>query len=156
MNNQTSALTRGGFPLVAIFLLTAVVAVLGSQISLIIAMKKNVSVDFPFSIAVGGATGLSLGLLIGLFHIRRLRGAMIGLLAGLVTGGMAGPACMAAIEQPWPILFTSLAGGAGLMVIAILYRLINDRDPVGRSGDSLVVADLHPLTHGDQSSNSNE
>ena len=147
MNVRPAKLTRGGFPLAAIFMLTAVVAVLGSQLSLINGMAKKVSVNFPLSIAVGAATGLALGCLIGLLHIRRVRGAVVGMATGLVTGGMAGPICMASIEQPWPILFASVAGGLGLIVFAALYRLINDKDPVGRSGESFSIADLQAITH---------
>ena len=86
-------------------------------------MKKTI-------LKYGGISGLIFGLIIGLYHFHRSRGASIGMGTGFVFGALSGPICAFAIRFPWSTCCTALAGGIVLVVSAAIFQAINGNDPV--------------------------
>jgi hypothetical protein len=122
-----------GFPLFALFLLVALFAVVAAQLSWLATGVVEAPWAMGTAAALGGASGLVFGLMIGLYHFRRIRGALIGMATGLVFGAMTGTICNVAIAYPWATYCMSMAGGVTLVGIAMLYRAVSSDDPVSKS-----------------------
>ena len=117
-----------GFPLGAIFLLMALFCVLLATNGL---MGKTDDPRFViYSIGIGAVSGCFTGIVIGLYHFNRFRGAAIGMLSGSIFGGLVGPFCARAMEKPWRASVIAIGFGVLLVLIAIVYRRINGDDPV--------------------------
>ena len=134
MKPKSKAKSPTSYPLGALFLLLTIVAVL------IVPLKElakkeiwmEVQTSVPQSAVIGLIAGLACGVIIGLYHFRRQRGAMIGMVAGATTGALAGPVCALSFVVPWPVIFSSLTGGLALLVVASVFRVVNSNDTMGQ------------------------
>jgi len=74
------------------------------------------------AVAGGGVLSL-LGLLLGLFHFSRWRGALAGVLLGGVLGLLLGPLIFAAPASLPLVLLSSLGGAIVILGVAVVARL---------------------------------
>ena len=135
----------GGFPLAAIFLLIALVAILLAQLGLILTSESFDAEALVAAAIFGAVSGLIYGFFIGLYHYRIVRGGAVGAMTGLVAGALTSPICVAAVGDPWKALFSSIGGSVVLVVLAALYRILNRSDAALRA-DSISQLAKSSLT----------
>ncbi len=130
MNNPPPS-PRRTYPLSALFVLTAVCGVITALLTPIISAVSDGSLHFRavFWAAVAGVAFMTvLGVVIGLFHHRRLAGAGIGALTGFILGPAIGPLVLVPTEE-LPRLFVVAVGGSFVLVAAsTILRLMSSRD----------------------------
>lgn len=116
-----------GFPLVALFLLIGVVASVAGQFALL--RDADVSVaELTRAAAVFSVGGATLGIIVGLHHLRRIRGGIVGMLVGLCVGAFAGPIGCIADREPVQSFAAAAVCGATMIVCAATYHLFNVRN----------------------------
>ncbi len=122
------------FSLGAMFLMTALFCLMLAMLSWILRSEEARSM-LQISVTAGAAWGFFTGIVIGLYHYRRMRGVLIGMPTGTVVGALAGPLCIQFYESPWATIVMSLICGAVLIGLASLFRLLNRDDPVSKRTD---------------------
>ena len=127
----------GGYPLAAIFLLIALVAVLMSQLGWLVASKSFDGQALLVAAIFGAGSGVVYGFFIGLYHYRLSRGLVIGAFTGLLVGALTSPVFVVAVSDPWKALSSSIGGSIVLVGLAVAYRLVN-RDDAMRRSDSIA------------------
>lgn len=110
------------FPLYFLFVLVTFVAV---ALAMYAAVINNLDLTFSAAINVtglGAIVGFSLGLLVGLYHVRQIWGAALGGLLGTLLG--SGVVCLYFVdENAFPKLVTAQVGGSVfILFLAALLR----------------------------------
>ena len=117
------------FPLNALFLLVALVAITAANLSPLFAAEMELT-EMGIAGGLGALTGIVFGAVIGLYHFRRRRGFFVGGVTGCITGAVTGPLCAISIEEPWQAMTLSSLGGLSLIGMSLAYRVLNSDDPV--------------------------
>lgn len=129
MESQILDRRTRGFPLVALFLLIAIAAMVIAQLSLL--RDAGIPTSNLFAVAIpSGVVGAVFGLIVGLHDLRRARGAAVGMLIGTLVGALSGPIALSANARPGPAIVLATATGFGLLVMTTVYRRANMKDPV--------------------------
>ena len=119
-----------GYPLGALFVLTAASAILVAMVSPVgKALSKDGLGGFELAMAcvTGSVVGLLTGAVIGLHQLRKVRGLFCGLLAGAVIGAIAGGICMVPVEGMPAVLYASLGGSAILVAVGAALRFTSNK-----------------------------
>ena len=117
------------FPLNALFLLVALVAITAANLSPLFAAEIE-PIEMAMAAGLGAVAGIVFGAIIGLYHFRRQRGFLVGCMTGCITGAVTGPLCAIAMKEPWQAMTLSSLGGLSLIGMSLAYRALNSDDPV--------------------------
>lgn len=115
---------RQGVSLANLFLLVTVCGVLAAHLIPVIAIaRKTNAINSLISLCVGGAfAGMFLGIPVGLCQRRPWLGLGLGIPLGFIVGAVVGPLMLLPAERFGELIRISLAGGATLVVFAMLAR----------------------------------
>jgi len=119
-----------GYPLVALFVLVAVCAILAAMSAPVVGVVISGQVGVGTVLAVTAAAGLAtscVGVVVGLHHHRRLIGALVGAGAGLVVGLLIGPLLVVPPDGFFSLLFAALGGSVVLLLIGVITRWMSRR-----------------------------
>ena len=122
------------FSLEAMFLMTALFCLMLAMLSWIFRSEAARSL-LAVAVSAGATWGFFTGIMIGLYHYRRMRGVIIGMPTGTVVGAMAGPLCIQTYDSPWATIVMSFICGVILICVATLFRWLNKDDPVSKRPD---------------------
>ena len=124
----------GTFSLGGLFQLITVLSVMLGLVGFLLQTKLIHQSVIAYGIGLGALNGTISGVLIGLYHHRRLRGATIGFFTGMCFGALVGPLAIASLSpqsfagisqsSPWVPTLMALVGGGLLILMALVYRLI--------------------------------
>jgi len=113
------------FPLSALFVMIAVCGVIASMVGPMAraTISDNIGVtDVAAASFLGSLIVMLLGAIVGLYHHRKARGAMWGILVGAWIGMVAGPTVLTPADA-FPLLIkTSVAGAAMLVGVGLAFR----------------------------------
>ena len=141
---------RRGYPLSILFLLTGVCATVFTLIGLLVHQDRplvDLAKEIIGSVIVWTVALMVLGLIIGLFHHARLRGALWGVLVGWFLGMCFGPLLFIPPKAFPLVLLTSVIGSAVLIACATVIRLNSavTRAADGEQRPALTPPKPHPL-----------
>ena len=121
-----------GYPLSSLFLLIALIAAISAHISPLFnaPLGSSEPQNLVMLSFLSGTAGAFFGMVIGLYHYRRVKGLIWGVLLGVVFGSLCGPVFAASFTYPWQTMVISGVSTVVLLGIAALFRRINDTDPV--------------------------
>jgi hypothetical protein len=127
---QTSSRTTSGYPLVALFLLLTacgiIAALVGPAARAISA--GEVGWDDALLAAILSSVGAAgLGAVIGMFHYRRGRGLLWGLLVGSVIGVFLGPLMLAPASSFGSVIALSFGGAAVIVLVMVMFHVTSRR-----------------------------
>jgi hypothetical protein len=139
------------FSLSALFLLTAACA---SVVALITPLARGrVGEDiglseFAFAVIAGGLLLGAIGMVLGLFHYRRMVNALAGLLLGILLGVLAGPLAFVPPEDFSYVLLSAAGGVITMLGLATAVRLAGggwSKGDVRRRSAPVSEPKRHPL-----------
>lgn len=119
-----------GYPLGALFVLTAASAILVAMVTPIgkaLTEKNLTGFELLIACLLGGAAGMFFGVVIGLHQLRKVRGLFCGLGAGAVLGALAGAICMIPAEGSSATFYASLGGSAILIGVGAVLRFTSTK-----------------------------
>lgn len=119
---EPAPVDRRGFPLLALFLLTAFCAGLAGVVAPVVRAFRAEQIggrDAFWATLIGAAVGLLVGMIIGLFQRRPLAGLVWGAPTGLVLGAIIGPLTLLPRTEA-NSLFASAVGGSVLLILFAL------------------------------------
>ena len=123
---ESSGENRRVYPLSVLFLVTAGCAIFSALLTPLLRALAGGTVGF-FDASVtsmgGGLFGGFLGGMVGIYHYRRGRGLIWGLLVGLSMGALLGPLSLIPVEAAPSLLGLSAAGAVLLVALAAGFRL---------------------------------
>lgn len=124
-NNYRS--TNRGYPLSALFLLVTLFATLSAFVAIAARTFNTPDVDsilelLGFSIAECIIFAV-LGIFVGLFHYRQLRGMLIGLLSGGVIGLFVGPILLVPTGLFLELVLVSIVGSIIIILVGSITRI---------------------------------
>lgn len=125
-----------GFPLTALFLLTAFCSVLAGMLVQVVraAMAREIGAEaLAISVACGAFVGLLAGGTIGLLQQRPLVGLLVGAPTCFVLGGLVGPLPLLPSSRLGELWMTAIGGSAALIVFAVVIRAVSGSRPTNDS-----------------------
>lgn len=111
------------YPLSALFVLIALCSVLAAMISPLarsVAAENTNLIQFVIAMVALAFIGLILGFIVGLFHYRRTRGAILGMSAGVLVGMISGPLMLSPFTAFPALLGFSFLGAIMLIVTGFI------------------------------------
>ena len=128
-NSNPSSPSRG-YPLSALFLLVTASGVVLAMVTPVFRGPQETGWTELLIASIAGSVLLSLvGLLLGLFHYSRWRGALSGVLLGAVLGLLLGPLIFASPASLPLVLLSSLGGAIVIVAVAAVARLTSAPPP---------------------------
>jgi hypothetical protein len=123
--HMSTAPRQRGYPLGALFVLVTVSGVLIAGITPLVQLASHGEAELiPLLIAAvcGMVAGGLTGIVVGIHHFRRMLGAGLGLMAGIIIGGAAGIIALLP-ESRVLAAATAIVAGSGLVVgVALMMR----------------------------------
>ncbi|MFM9116828.1 MAG: hypothetical protein ACKOU6_11795 [Planctomycetota bacterium] len=122
---QWSARGPGGFPLGALFVLTAVCAVIASHLLPIYETLRTGKINPPqvlLTSLLGGVITMILGGLLGIMQPRPGRGAIIGVVIGFFVGAILLPAALLPATGVTNYWVVSLTGSFLIVLTGAIFR----------------------------------
>jgi len=127
-SSKEQADAAGGFPLSALFLLTALCCVLAAlamqYVRSALAGELHWEILLVASV-VGAVQGMILGSLLGLAQRGPVTGMFVGGPTGFVLGAIVAPLCLVPVEQLSGIMGVTIGGSALLIVVAVVIRMVS-------------------------------
>ena len=122
-----SANSTHSYPLSALFVLVAACAVIASLITPVVRSVADGTIGVSEAVGAsisGTLITMLLGAIVGLYHYRRLRGVLWGVLTGAVIGVIAGPVVLAPASDFPSLMSISAFGALILVLIGAGFRLV--------------------------------
>lgn len=122
---RLSARGPGGFPLGALFVLTAVCAVIASHLLPVYEMLRTGKIDPPqvlLTSIVGGVVTMILGGVLGIMQPRPARGVALGVVIGFFVGAILLPAALLPANGVTDYWVVSLSGSFLIVITGAIFR----------------------------------
>lgn len=122
---RLSARRPGGFPLGALFVLTAVCAVIASHLLPVYETLRTGKINPPqvlLTSFVGGVVTMILGGVLGIMQPRPGRGAVIGVVIGFFVGAILLPAALLPADGVTDYWVVSLSGSFLIVITGAIFR----------------------------------
>lgn len=116
---------RRGFPLLALFVLTAICAVLIGLVRPALQFAAEDAASLKKTLAAAGLGMIALGILgaiIGAFDERRATGVLLGILTGSALGILVGPIAIVPADRLPSLIGASIGGSVVILILAALAR----------------------------------
>jgi hypothetical protein len=129
-NSSLNRSPNRSYSLSMLFVLVAACAIVASFLTPVargVVSGKVGLVELLFSSVGGGIAIMMAGGVLGLFHYRPVRGALWGIIAGGVTGAIAGPLVLVPSEALGATFGASICGAVLLLVIGAAFRASSPR-----------------------------
>jgi hypothetical protein len=133
---ENSERPRQGYPLVSLFILVALCAILLGMATPLgfevhhgtVGAAEVIVASFLGAVILG-----VLGTIVGIYHHRRLHGVFLGGVVGAMLGLVCGPMFFISRGSFTQVLLTSLGGSALLLIVGVVIRLNSQKRhvPVG-------------------------
>ena len=140
----------GGYPLSALFVLIAGVAVPMAMLAPVVRRGANGVEEYSWAIA-GLLSITLLGVLIGLLHHRRAVGCAVGLLTGLVVGLLTAPLMLLPPTEIKMLFVVASLGAIVVAIVAIVARVAQRQSPWPEAKDSIESTKATMDQSGEQS-----
>lgn len=126
MRNDNRSTLRG-YPLSALFLLVTLFATLSAFVAIAARTLNTPDVDSLLKLLGFSTAGCMmfavLGIFVGLFHYRQLRGMLLGLLSGGVIGLFAGPILLIPTDLFLELVLVSIVGSIIIILVGSITRI---------------------------------
>jgi F0F1-type ATP synthase assembly protein I len=122
--NQTLPRKSGGYPLVALFLVISACGIVAALLGPAARAMSEGRIGLQtavYSVFLGMLAVMLVGGVVGLFHYRRLRGLVWGLITGAVLGMFAGPLVLAPRESFGAVVSLSFGGAVVIVLISLAF-----------------------------------
>ncbi len=138
MTSSPSSAPRRGYPLISLFVLIAVSAIITRMFTPLVAaaMDRRVGVnEIAWAMILGLVGGMILGTTVGLYHCRQPLGGLLGFICGVVLGPVIGAVAIVPIEASLPILLGPICGAIMLVGFGALIRLYSPLLPAAPASE---------------------
>lgn len=116
----------GGYPLIALFLVITACGIIASLIGPAVRAVSDGRVgvrEAIYASMISTVVVMLTGGIVGLFHYRRTRGFVWGLVTGAVIGLFVGPLVLAPREAFGAVVALSFGGAAVIVLISVAFRI---------------------------------
>ena len=126
MEESSQQANRRVYPLSVLFIVTAGCAIVAALMTPLLRAVGDGQVGLLEAglIAIwGSGFGMAIGGVVGLYHFRRMRGLLWGLVTGMFVGAALGPLSLVPVDAVPSLFGLSLVGSAVLVAAAAAFRL---------------------------------